>query len=73
MCVMRPKNVAETMLTKIEKSVILKIGKSKKFHKKCHNVENTFLFPNLHTRAPKQMIKSKHNFKNLKIWVKMHF
>ena len=52
---------------------MLKIGKSKKFHKKCHSIKNTFLFPNFHTRAPKLMIKPKNNLKNLKILVKIHF
>ena len=76
MGVIRPKIVAETILGKIENShfsVMLKIGKSKKFHKKCHSLKNTFLFPNLHTRAPKLMIKPKNNFKNLKSLVKNHF
>ena len=76
MGVIRPKIVAETILGKIENShfsVMLKIGKSKKFHKKCHSIKNTFLFSNLHTRAPKLMIKPKNNFKNLKILVKNHF
>ena len=60
MGVIRPKNVAETILGKIENYhflLILKIGKSKKFHQKCYSVKNTFVFPNLHTRAPKLMIK----------------
>ena len=52
---------------------MLKNGQSKKFHKKCHSIKNTFLFPNLHTRAPKLMIKPKNNFKNLKILVKIYF
>ena len=52
---------------------MLKIGKSKKFHKKCHSIKNNFLFPNLHTRAPKLMIKSKNNLKNVQILVKIHF
>ena len=53
---------------------MLKIGKSKKFHKKCHSIKNTFLFPNLHTtRALKLMIQPKNNLKNLKILVKNHF
>ena len=76
MCVIRPKIVAETILGKIENShflQVLKIGKSKKFHKKCNSIKNTFLFPNLHTRAPKLMIKLKNNFKNLKTLVKIHF
>ena len=74
MCVIRPKIVAETILGKIENShflYMLKIGKSKKFDKKCHSIKNTFLFPNLHTRDP--MIKPKNNLKNLKILVKIHF
>ena len=80
MCVIRPKIVAETILGKIENShfsVMLKIGKSKNFHKKCHSIKNTFFFffffSNLHTRAPKLMIKPKNNFKNLKLLVKIHF
>ena len=75
MCVIRPNIVAETILGKIENShflSMLKIGKSKKFHKKCHSIKNTFLFPNLHTRVPKLMIMPKINLKNLKILVKIH-
>ena len=43
--------------------------KSKKIHVlKCHDsVDNTFfLFPNLHTIAPKQLIKPKNNCKKKK-------
>ena len=47
--------------------------KKKKKKKKCHSIKNTFLFPNLRTRAPKLMIKPKNNFKNLIILVKIHF
>ena len=69
MCVMRP--IAETTLRKIENShflLILKIGKSKKFHQNCYGVKNMGLFLNLNARAPKQMIKLKKNFlKNDKI------
>ena len=43
--------------------------KIEKIHQKYHIVKNTILLPNLHTRAPKQMIKSKKNKKNLKISV----
>ena len=76
MCVIRPKIVAETILGKLENSNfqhLQKIGISKKIHKKYHNIKNTFLFPNLHTRAPKLMINPKNNFKNLKILVKNDF
>ena len=80
MCVIRPKIVAETIVGKNKNShfsVMLKIGKSKKKKKKstkkCHSIKNTYLFPNLQTRAPKLMIKPKNNFKNLKILVKFHF
>ena len=52
---------------------MLKIGKSKKFHKKCHSIKNTFLFPNLHTRAPKLMIKPKNNFKKSQNFSKNSF
>ena len=52
---------------------MLKIEKLKKFHKKCHGIKNTFLFPSLHTIAPKLMIKPKNIFKNLKSLVKIHF
>ena len=56
------KNNAEIILRKTEYShflQMLKIGKTKKFHPKCHSVENTFWFPNLLTRAQKQMIRQK--------------
>ena len=52
---------------------MLKIGKSKKFHKKCHSIKNTFLFPNLHTRAPKLMIKPKNNLKKSQNFSKNSF
>ena len=52
---------------------MLKIGKSKKFHKKCHSIKNTILFPNLHTRAPKLMIKPKNKLKNPQYFSKNSF
>ena len=52
---------------------MLKIGKSKKKDKKCHSIKNTFLFPNLHTRAPKLMIKPKKQFKKSQNFCKKSF
>ena len=82
MCVIRQKIVAETILGKIlgkfPFSVNAENWKIEKNPQKCHSSKNTFLFPNLHTRAPKLMIKPKNNFKksqhfsnNLNILVKL--
>ena len=38
----------------------------KKNPRNMTQIKNIFLFPNLHTRAQKLMIKPKNNFKNLK-------
>ena len=39
---------------------------SEKNPRNMTQIKNIFLFPNLHTRAQKLMIKPKNNFKNLK-------
>ena len=58
---------------KFQFSVNAENWKIEKIPQKCHSIKNTFLFPNLHTRAPKLMIKPKNNLKNLKILVKIRF
>ena len=73
MCVIRPKQVAETILGKFPFSVNTENWKIEKIPPKMTQILRThFCFP-IYTRAPKLMIKPKNNFKNLKILVKMHF